>query len=446
MCMRGFGEGAVRGVSRQSLADRGNGVVIRDSRWSARKIGEMKLQVLSGENFSCRSCTNCCRGWHVELMPGEMERILGLGWPAGDPLLGVEAVLKHGGRNYLAHRGDGACLFLNESNGLCRIHEQFGAEAKPLGCRVFPFQIAATFADQASVIGRFDCPTVRQNAGAPHLEELAALRRYAGQLGIRGGFDVADCCHLERDQIEAVCEFIGTMIDAFDSNTERVLFIAYLCDWLEQMGADELDRELLAKVFPELKLVVEAAMKERMGGLNWFVRMSFRTLLGLYMRRDEDVLDGRAGRFGRLLALMGVIFGLGNFRKLGLSHRPGKIRKAGLFKPTLPTGEAGVFALYWRLVRIRLESFQFMGTANDGRNFLGGLRSLALLFPLVAAVAKYSAGNRNSVKIEMEDVDFAVSAIEHSFGRLAILKQPWVRSIEKLLMEPKIFTRVVRNI
>jgi Fe-S-cluster containining protein len=406
----------------------------------------MKLQVLAGENFSCRSCTNCCRGWHVELMGGEMERILGLAWPGGDPLLGVEAVLKHGGRIYLGHRGDGACLFLNESSGLCRIHEEFGVEAKPLGCRVFPFQIAATFADQASVIGRFDCPTVRQNLGAPHLEELATLRRYAGQLGISGGFDVATCCHLERDQIEAVCEFIGTLTEAFDSNPERVLFMAYLCDWLEQTGADELDRELLAKVFPKLKLVVEAAMTQRMPRPNWFVRISFRTLLGLYMRRDEDVLDGRCGRYERLLALMGVIFGFGNFQKLGLSHRYGKLRKAGLFKPTLPTGEAGVFALYWRLVRIRLESFQFMGSANDERNFLVGLRSLALLFPLVAAVAKYSAGNRNSAKIEMEDVDFAVGAIEHSFGRLAILKQSWMRSIEKLLMEPKTFTRLVRNI
>ena len=305
---------------------------------------------------------------------------------------------------------------------------------------------ALTLGDEASVIGRFDCPSVRQNVGGPHSEELPALRRYAAQLGFSGGFDEATCCHLKREQIEAVCEFICTMVEAFESNAERVLFIAYLCDWLEQTGVDELDRPLLAKVFPELKQVVEAAMKERMRRPNWFVRMSFRTLLGLYMRRDEEVLDGRCGRFGRLLGLTAVIFGLGSFQKLGLSHRPGKLRKAKLFEATLPSGDAGVFGLYWRLVRIRVESFQFMGAGNDGRNFLEGLRSLVLLFPLIAAVAKYSAGNRNSGKIEVEDVDFAAGAIEHSFGRLAILKQSWMKSIEKLLMDPKIFTRVVRNI
>jgi Fe-S-cluster containining protein len=406
----------------------------------------MKLLVLPGENFSCQSCTNCCRGWHVELTQAEMQRISALAWPAGDPLHGANPILKHAGKIYLAHHRDGACLFLNASNGLCRIHEQFGIDAKPLGCRVFPFQIAPTFTDQVSVIGRFDCPTIRQNLGAPHADELPALRRYAAQLTLPSSFDQATCCHLERDQIEAVCDFLGTLINAFDSNPQRVLFLAYFCDWLEQTQTDALDRPLLAKVFPELKQVVDAAIKQRMPRPNWFQRLSFRTLLGLYMRRDEDVLNGQAGRFQRLLALTAVILGFGNFQKLGLTHRPGKLRKAKLFIPNLRTDDPNIFALYWRLVRIRLESFQFMGSANDDRNFLAGLRSLALLFPLVAAIAKYSAANRNSEKIEIDDVDFAATAIEHSFGRLAILKHSSMRSIETLLMAPKTFTRLVRNI
>src|SRR4051794_37822823 len=130
----------------------------------------MKLQVLADERFSCRSCTSCCRSWFVELMPGEEEGIVGLRWPAGDALEGARPILKHGGKTLLARRGDGACLFLNEKNGLCRIHEEFGEEAKPLGCRVFPYQIAPTFKGEATVIGRFDCPTVRKNEGKLHSE------------------------------------------------------------------------------------------------------------------------------------------------------------------------------------------------------------------------------------------------------------------------------------
>src|SRR5438477_12188738 len=106
----------------------------------------MKLHVLSGENFTCQSCTLCCRSWFVELIPGEADSVRALAWPKDDPLAGIDPIITHRGKTMLTRRADGACLFLNESNGLCRIHEKFGVEAKPLGCRVFPFQIAPTFA------------------------------------------------------------------------------------------------------------------------------------------------------------------------------------------------------------------------------------------------------------------------------------------------------------
>src|SRR5262249_47177887 len=124
----------------------------------------MKLTVVQGENFSCHSCTNCCRDWHVELLAGEAERISTLAWDTGEELHSAKVLMQHSGKTFLAHRADGACIFLNEANGRCRIHETFGAETKPLGCRLFPFQITPTFGGEASVSARFDCPTVRKNA------------------------------------------------------------------------------------------------------------------------------------------------------------------------------------------------------------------------------------------------------------------------------------------
>jgi hypothetical protein len=161
------------------------------------------------------------------------------------------------------------------------------------------------------------------------------------------------------------------------------------------------------------------------------------------MRRDEDVLTGRAGRFGRAIALTKVIFGFGSFRSLGLSHQPGKLSRARLFKSTIAQPSADDFALLWRVIRNRLDSFQFMGHANNGRNFLGGLRSLALLYPLAVVVAKYSAGNRGATSVNAEDVDYSVASIEHSFGRLRVLNESMMRSIEKLLLDPKRFSQLV---
>jgi hypothetical protein len=98
------------------------------------------------------------------------------------------------------------------------------------------------------------------------------------------------------------------------------------------------------------------------------------------------------------------------------------------------------------MIHNKLDSFQFMGKGANGRDFLDGLRSLALLYPLVGAVAKYSAANRGAPSVEAEDVDYAVAAIEHSYGRLAILNQPFTRSLEKLLMQPGAFARLARNV
>src|SRR5206468_5983598 len=123
-------------------------------------------------------------------------------------------------------------------------------------------------------------------------------------------------------------------------------------------------------------------------------RVAFRTLLGMYLRRDEDVLNGRAGRAGRATAMMNLVLrGGGGLHRLGVNHPVGKLRKVRLFKEPSQPAEADTFALHWRMIRNKLESFQFMGTANGGRNFLVGLRSLALLYPLVSAAAKYRAVN-----------------------------------------------------
>jgi hypothetical protein len=382
----------------------------------------------------------------VELLVGEAERIGDLKWPAGDPLGGAEVLLRHGGKTFIAHRADGACIFLNESNGRCRIHEQFGLSAKPVGCRLFPFQAAATFGNEITILGRSDCPTIRANQGEPHAVQVGELNRLVSQLGSMKGFDESTCCHLDREQIEAVCDFILALMHGFSSDEHRALFIAYLCDGLALTGADQLDRESLGGAFAVLKQQVDSAAVGPVKRPNWFIRMAFRTLLGLYLRRDEDVLDRRAGRLGRMWGLVRMIAGGGSFRKLGLAHPKGKLKKARLFKDGLATANSAVFGLFWRVVRNRLESFQFMGSANSDRDFLNGLRSLALLYPLVKSAARYHAGNRGSDRIEAEDVEYAVAAIDHSFGRLAILKQPFVRTIENFLLERKIFTRLVRTV
>ncbi|HVT89194.1 MAG TPA: YkgJ family cysteine cluster protein [Tepidisphaeraceae bacterium] len=406
----------------------------------------MRLQVLKGENFSCHSCTTCCRDWHVELSADEVERIKSLNWPGDDSPRNITPFLRHGGKTFIAHQPDGACIFLNSTNGRCRIHEQFGASAKPLGCRLFPFHVSPTFNGEVSILGRCDCPSIRRNQGEPVANQIATIRQLVNEMDLPDEPDEAIRCYLDREQIEAVTEFIGTMLNGFGGDRERALFIFFLCEWLATVGADELDREVLAGSFAQVRQRVMQAVLSKQKKPGLFGRLAFRMLLGTYLRRDEDVLNGRAGRLGRMLSLMAIVMGFGSFRGLGLSHPRGKLKRAGLFKSGVGNSEPSTFSVFWRVIRNRLDTFQFMGNANSGRNFIEGLRSLALLYPLVLATAKYGAANRGSAQIGAEDVDYAIGAIDHSFGRLAVLNQPQSRSLEKLLLSPDQFVRLVATL
>src|SRR5205814_4074128 len=126
------------------------------------------------------------------------------------------------------------------------------------------------------------------------------------------------------------------------------------CNLLELTNVDELNREALGQIFPRLRQLVLDVTTAPVKRSNAFQRMSFRSLLGQYLRRDEDVLNKRASRVARAIAMIKIVIGFGSFRGLGLSHRSGSVRKARLFKPDIGDGN---FELLWRLVRNKLDSF-----------------------------------------------------------------------------------------
>jgi lysine-N-methylase len=141
------------------------------------------------QRFTCQQCGRCCRrGWDIALTAGEVlayRRARAERWyrehdeaaegAASDPF---EPIPGHASHHRIRKRSDGACGFLSPQNR-CRIHEEMGAESKPLTCRLFPFRFhpgeGATL-----VTASFCCPTVVRNEGAPlpqQSRDLAALRK-----------------------------------------------------------------------------------------------------------------------------------------------------------------------------------------------------------------------------------------------------------------------------
>src|SRR5688572_1109911 len=100
------------------------------------------------QRFSCRQCGRCCRGWEIAVTEAEVEGyrrakverlFVDPAQPAGEAVDPFEP-LGEPGLFRIRKRDDGACGFLSPENR-CRIHEELGAEKKPLTCRMFPFAV-----------------------------------------------------------------------------------------------------------------------------------------------------------------------------------------------------------------------------------------------------------------------------------------------------------------
>ncbi len=140
------------------------------------------------QRFTCRQCGRCCRrGWDIALTPSEvdayrkagvarlfrasLEQAAGTEPEPWEPIPGYASHLR------LRKRADGACGFLSPENR-CRIHEELGADRKPLTCRLFPFRFHPTGGPPV-VTASFCCPTVIANQGALLATQAQKLRSLA---------------------------------------------------------------------------------------------------------------------------------------------------------------------------------------------------------------------------------------------------------------------------
>ncbi len=135
--------------------------------------------------FSCSRCGDCCRTWNVMLGPGERETLESLDWTEHAPdLAGMKpaARVKQPGmetRQRLRRRPDGSCVYLGEDNQ-CRIHEHFGADAKPLLCRLYPFGFYPV-GERIGVDPSFACKAVAEGLGRPLAERVPEWTRLVRQ-------------------------------------------------------------------------------------------------------------------------------------------------------------------------------------------------------------------------------------------------------------------------
>jgi Fe-S-cluster containining protein len=133
-------------------------------------------------HFTCSGCGDCCRSTNVPLVGDELERLEALDWSGKvvDLEGAARAVRLSKPQAGLSHRldrkPDGSCAYLASDNG-CLIHRHFGAEVKPLACRLYPFQLRPV-GGRVAVDLAFSCSAVSRDEGRPlpeHESDWTAL-------------------------------------------------------------------------------------------------------------------------------------------------------------------------------------------------------------------------------------------------------------------------------
>jgi len=135
------------------------------------------------EHWECAGCGRCCRGSLIWLNEEDLRKLRDQGWANHPDFAHTPILVREGwfrGRQRLAQRADGSCVFLLP-DGRCRIHAEHGADAKPLVCRMFPLQLVP-LEHHAVLTLRRACPTAAADKG-PELNTYRALARELAQAG-----------------------------------------------------------------------------------------------------------------------------------------------------------------------------------------------------------------------------------------------------------------------
>ena len=130
------------------------------------------LRLDPNQRFTCSQCGRCCHRFDVVVSQAEIDTYRRKGaasWfrdsdgaeAVADPF---ESIPELPGLQRIRKRTDGACGFLSAGNR-CRIHEELGADRKPLTCRLFPYSFHPA-ADGVVLTASFACPTIIANEGA----------------------------------------------------------------------------------------------------------------------------------------------------------------------------------------------------------------------------------------------------------------------------------------
>lgn len=402
------------------------------------------LTIPAIQNWSCQNCTACCRHHAIEVTEEERQRILSQRWTEQDGTPTGEALFERqaGKGCWLAHRADGACVFLNE-RGLCRIHAKFGEAAKPRACRVFPFAFHPA-GKKVAVSMRFSCPAVAANRGRALSQRRDEIQRLARAV-VPGGHDripapaLVGLKPLEWPQFMPVIDALDEALAAGDA--PMALKLQQALSWLTLVES-HLDK-LAGERVPELlaflrqaacnKVAEESAAPTTGGAPSAIAKLMFRLLVFQYARKDTaaDLSAGWGRRLELLIGALRMARGAGRLPALQEAFKEVPFKSI-----EQPFGAAPECEELWtRYFRVKVQGLHFCGPAYHGLSLVEGFQNLALIFPVTMWIARWLAAGQNRTQLTQEDLAQALTISDHHHGYSPIFGSFGFRSRVQVLAQ-----------
>lgn len=382
------------------------------------------------QNWSCHSCGDCCREHEIVVTDAEKQRILDQKWTQADGVPeGMNAFERASrGTAYtyrLAHRADGACVFLDEHNH-CRIHARFGEPTKPLGCRAFPFTFQPAGDGMIAVGVRFSCPSVAGNEGRAVAEQRGDLQELADMAVAQGDWPappISATQQLDWADTRRVIDRLREVLCAGERPglVMRLVHGSFIAGMLGRATFDKVRGRRLDELMDTLIVAAPhetAASVSDIPAPTNLGKTQFRLVVAQYAVRDTLAAGGLAYRLRKMLTGLRLTRGRGETPAMqeALPAVPFADLE-GPFEAASPEIDA-LFARYWQ---VKLQGMDFCGPACHGLSVIEGLQNLTLMYPVSLYVARWIARGQKRTTVNLKDAEAALAIVDHNYGRSAMM-------------------------
>ena len=393
-----------------------------------KRASTIPLQILPlpSQRYSCHGCGNCCRDFTVQLREADLEKLRSQDW---ERTLG-DVTVEFRGRRFLAQRADGACVFLLEG-GKCRIHAEFGLEAKPLACQLFPFNFAPD-AGAAYVGISFACASVLANQGAPLSTHMRDVRRMADAVP-----ELVPVRTFLDDATEATPEelqYVANALDGWMANSAVPLVVRIDgLAWLgQQLSGARFSKVRGVRLQELMQTLVQALPRELpLHPVQASTRAQRATLRQAAFFRLEDPKIGELRRVGRVRAIVGQYLRSRAFAKgAGMMPAMGDRWPSAEFAAIdhvcsltdSPEWNACEDLLV-RWMRATILGGRAWGSGYYGWTVPAGIQALALNVACACWLARAHAAAFRRTEPSLEDLRAAIGRVDRACGRA-----PWLGS------------------